>query len=291
MIAKVVVDFSTFQDQNSKSCIVKELSLIDVDSLCIQHYIFKSPKDVWDTPTYDSAIVRHNNWLSTHFHGLNYYEGDVKYSDLSRTLDYICDKVQFIFAPTTEKAAALEEMLSGRRVVISLELMGYQPLSVNTLNVNSENQCLIHRIYAPGFYCTQGSVLKLAKWCKDNATRLNMDDAAARKNTFGVWHLSSPSAVDLAEHGFVKYAGTKDSTKCVYCGVDLFQWKEEDDPFKDHKLHSPFCKLIARMEERKELNSDASRDVATQCDCFGCGFRGEDTVEGVACIDGFSCRA
>lgn len=71
-----------------------------------------------------------------------------------------------------------------------------------------------------------------------------MNDPAVREKTFGDWKLTSPSARQVAEEGFVRMISMKDTTKCVYCGVNLFKWEEGDDPFEDHSYNSPFCSLV-----------------------------------------------
>lgn len=261
-----VIDFTAFTGRD-KTVIVKELSIADVDSQCVQHYVFRPPKDT-ETVTWDPFMGRQYQWMSMHYHGLDYFEGTSDYANMESTVRSVCNEADFIFAPSQEKAAWLEKNVFDKsRVVINLELLGCEPqLPTSVLTFPTEDnvhQCLLHHLRAPGFYCTQSSVKKLASWCWANKAKLDLNQADNRVKSFHGWTLIRPTPQELAAEGFVKFAGRDDMTRCVYCGVDLHQWVEGDEPAKDHEKYSPFCHIVFEATN----NSNKQR---LQCDCGRC---------------------
>ncbi|KAG8264003.1 hypothetical protein J6590_021671 [Homalodisca vitripennis] len=63
-------------------CALKEMTAVDINSFCAQHYSFKAPKhDLWDKPRSSPVVTYHRNErLSTHL-GLEYYIGSVEYEE------------------------------------------------------------------------------------------------------------------------------------------------------------------------------------------------------------------
>lgn len=274
MIKKAVIDFSAFIGED-RNVVIKELTIMDLVSNCFQHWIFKPPKDTsssfssgmqhdcgaWHSSQFDS----HNKWLSRHYHGLGFSSGSVEYESLLSSLRDICCDVQLIYAASSEKAKVLEKLLEHRRAVFSLELLGCPPLSSDLLILppiedlyNQKNQCLFHHLHAPGFYCTQSNVHKLVDWCSKNRSMIEMNDPAVREKTFTDWKLTSPSAKQLADEGFVKMLSFKDTTKCVYCGVKLFKWEEGDNSIDDHSYNSPFCSFLRFKEQKTNKEAEMS---------------------------------
>jgi hypothetical protein len=265
MVRKGVIDFSAFIDKD-RQVIVKELSVIDIDSKCTQHWIFLPPQDkqqsmlsTWD----NNGFEYHNNWMSTHFHGLYYTNGFTPYENLQSVLTNICRSIHVLFAASTEKARVLEEeIFNFERAVISLELLECPPLPRDPLlhlkeedpekNQNNYKKCLFHNIHAPGFYCTEKAVQTLAEWCSENMDKIDLNNPEIRAKTFVNWKLSSPTVKELADQGFIFMCSTRDNTKCIYCGVVLMKWQENDDPFYDHDHNSPFCMFVHYQTQLKE---------------------------------------
>jgi len=270
MNGTLVVDFTAFTGRD-KSVIVKEVSVIDVVSQCVQHFVFKPPKDAG--VVCDDLTTHQYQWFSMHHHGLDFYDGCNIYETLASVVRSICADAAFIFAPTQEKAIWLENNIFDKtRVVFNLELFGCpSPTLTGALFFpvnNNNNQCLLHKIRAPGFYCTQANVISLANWCADNADKLDMNKASNRETSFANWSLLKPTAKELAAEGFVKFAGSDDMTRCVYCGIDLHQWMEEDQPSKDHEKYSPFCDVV--MEANDAILTAKMNKAGVLCDCGRC---------------------
>lgn len=269
MATKAVIDFSAFIGENKK-IIVKELSIIDLDSNCVQHWIFKPPKETTGSFTgiqhdcggwHSGEFSGHNRWLSKHYHGIGFGAGSSDYNSLSSALGDICCGMKLLYTASCEKARVLEKLLDNGRVVFSLESLGCPPLSGDSIILPPveeivKNECLFHHIHAPGFYCTQSNVHKLAEWCVENPNMIDMNDPAVRKKTFVDWKLNSPSAQEVADAGFVRMLGMKDTTKCVYCGINLFKWEEGDKALDDHRYNSPFCSLVLYKEQQKNKSGE-----------------------------------
>lgn len=277
MIRKAVIDFSAFVGENKK-VIIKELSVLDLDSNCAQHWIFKPPKESGeevpagiqrDCGAWSHAVVLdgHNRWLSKHYHGIGFGAGSADYGSLTSALKDICCSVKILYTASCEKAKVLEQLLDNNRVVFSLELLGCPPLSSDTIllppvdvSTKDRKECLFHHMYAPGFYCTQTNVHILADWCVNNPEKIDVNDPAVREKTFVDWKIKSPSARDLADNGFVRMLSMKDNTKCVYCGVNLIKWEEGDDPIEDHLYASPFCSLMLYKRQEKDKSGEKSKN-------------------------------
>lgn len=130
MVRQGIIDFTAFLDKDGQ-VIIKELSVIDVDSKCTQHWIFKPPTDQQQSMIFGAnnrSFDYHNRWMSTHYHGLYYSNGTTLYESLPSSLDHTCHDIRILFAPTTEKAQILERLFNKQRAVISLELFGCPPL-------------------------------------------------------------------------------------------------------------------------------------------------------------------
>lgn len=171
MARKGIIDFTAFLTKDHE-VVVKELSVIDIDSLSTRHWMFQPPQNQLDLMHSDwtnTSFDYHNKWMSAHYHGLYYANGTELYETMTSALNGICHNIQVLYAPTTEKAKVLEDIFNHERAVISLEQLGCPPVPRNSLfdiSSYSEDQsskkknrpCLHHEIYAPGFYCTRSAV-------------------------------------------------------------------------------------------------------------------------------------
>lgn len=52
---------------------------------------------------------------------------------------------------------------------------------------------------------------------------------------------------DLARAGFF-YTGKSDKCLCYCCGVGIYQWKKDDNPFIEHCRWSPLCRLMIMIK-------------------------------------------
>lgn len=65
-----------------------------------------------------------------------------------------------------------------------------------------------------------------------------------RISTFAQWPMSlKVRPRPLADAGFF-YTGRSDRTTCFCCGVGVWQWLDDDDPWQEHARHSPACEYL-----------------------------------------------
>jgi hypothetical protein len=74
-------------------------------------------------------------------------------------------------------------------------------------------------------------------------------DAKNRLSTFSKYNWPSSSPVEvtsLAEAGFLlkKSRLRNDQVECVFCGINLADWKTGDDPFEEHRRVNPRCDFL-----------------------------------------------
>lgn len=285
---RVLVDLSAFAAERPTGelrYIVKELTVVDIDSGCHQHWVFKSPEDTscCGTAGINWRLDWHNDWLSNHYIGLDYRTGLAEYDSLNDALDYHCRGARLVFAPNRVKAQILDELLNSDSAVIDLEALGcppppnfnffsrsvaaYDGVSLSDFHdpddrpsiyhidldkdiFNFPPSCLYHQI-SGGFVCTQSRALHMAAWCARNPAAIDMNDSACRHKTFDKWTLSVPSARDMADAGYVVIGTTENGTKCVYCGFAYGRWRDGDDPDTVHANNYPACKHLVYREEAR----------------------------------------
>ena len=60
------------------------------------------------------------------------------------------------------------------------------------------------------------------------------------------WY-KSQLPLELANSGFV-FMNAADRVKCYYCGVELYEWDEEDDPWVEHAKWFPTCNYVRTIK-------------------------------------------
>jgi hypothetical protein len=257
MLGKAVVDYNAFVDRHGV-VIIKEIAVVDVTTKDVQHWVFKAPKDHDLCHGYDedhSTPYFRNRWLTNHFHGLHIDDGTTAYEDMDMALHMICRHFSTIYAVSDDKCTVLETILN--RPVFCLESLGCDRLPRQEILPIPEvpSQCLFHRIYAPGFYCAMTNAVSYANWCADNLDKIDLNRADVREKTFVKWPLQQLTAKTMAENGFVSlHAPDPTATKCVYCSVEMQDWQETDDVLADHEKWSPWCKFIASIKKKCDIN-------------------------------------
>ena len=64
-----------------------------------------------------------------------------------------------------------------------------------------------------------------------------------------LWPISlHQNEVTLAKAGLF-YSGNGDIVICAFCGIQLYRWLPNDDPFTEHKKFSKNCKFIALFQD------------------------------------------
>ena len=101
----------------------------------------------------------------------------------------------------------------------------------------------------------------------------NVLSESYRLATFASWPTEiAVTKQSLAAAGFY-YLQYDDNVKCAYCSLELVDWKEGDDPMKDHEQYSPrgpFVRAARDFDGNIELARNISND---ECGCYRTEFR------------------
>jgi len=137
MDCKAVVDIQAFLDDHNEF-IVKELTIVDVQTKAMQHWIFKPP---YSFRCLQNGSQRTNRWLSKYYHKLDWTLGDVSYSQLPIILEYLNRNYCIIFVKGEKKKKLLERHCPDSLV---LELEKYGCGCLRNLSPKNHTSCLYH---------------------------------------------------------------------------------------------------------------------------------------------------
>lgn len=138
---------------NDHSFLIKEMSVVAMDSTSVYHWMFKHPVNtVGDSKT--------NYWLKMYHHGMDTLCGDVEYTELPRIINLMRSEV--VYVKGVQKKEVIERYLPGQRVV-EMEDLGCPPLK--NLHLASEPCCIRHMNNYRA--CSLYKVFCLKKWLTD----------------------------------------------------------------------------------------------------------------------------
>ena len=103
--------------------------------------------------------------------------------------------------------------------------------SVMCSGINSTSEF----VYIPSPPLEESSIIELQ--------HLETKSVAIRRQTFHNWLVQFIDKNHLAAASFY-YIYSKDVLCCAFCVVQVSQWEEGDDPFKEHQRWSPSCGYI-----------------------------------------------
>ncbi|PSN55309.1 Death-associated inhibitor of apoptosis 1 [Blattella germanica] len=75
---------------------------------------------------------------------------------------------------------------------------------------------------------------------------LDMKRESDRRRTYESWTVLFMDPHRLSAAGFY-FTGRSDVVRCPFCGVEVGDWEEGDDPFRDHQRWSPSCGFVRGM--------------------------------------------
>ena len=90
-----------------------------------------------------------------------------------------------------------------------------------------------------------------------------------RRQTFENWPVEFLDKNHLAAAGFY-YTNFKDVVCCAFCHVRLGEWKQEDDPFEEHKRWSSSCAFHKGLFVGNKLVAFNNEQSAHSHDVCGC---------------------
>jgi hypothetical protein len=100
---KYTIDILCFYGLDSRSFVIKELSIVNNWTLAADSFIF--------APPYDSDVQRTNIWLEENLHGIKWSDGDVPYSSLSSILTKYIDRCEAVFVKGKDKFKTIKQLL------------------------------------------------------------------------------------------------------------------------------------------------------------------------------------
>ncbi|XP_075167676.1 death-associated inhibitor of apoptosis 1-like [Haematobia irritans] len=99
--------------------------------------------------------------------------------------------------------------------------------------------------------------------------RFHREDA--RLETFDIWPVDCISRNALAMTGTF-YTGEADIVKCYFCKVEIYSWKQTDDPISEHLRLSINCPLLRRCTTNNvPINSIELNQMLSTMGCDTCG--------------------
>ena len=94
-----------------------------------------------------------------------------------------------------------------------------------------------------------------------------------RLNTFlNQWNYEYiVSGKTLAEAGFINMKKGTDAVSCVFCGLELGEWKRGDCPWFDHYRHNKDCMYVCKMRDmypqvNNAITEGERKQSQDQCD-------------------------
>ena len=79
-----------------------------------------------------------------------------------------------------------------------------------------------------------------------NLQNLNLKSEVDRRKTFKYWRVPFMDVNQLAAAGFF-FTNRGDVVRCAFCGVEVGQWVEGDDAFKEHQRLSTSCAFVKKL--------------------------------------------
>ena len=109
----------------------------------------------------------------------------------------------------------------------------------------------------------------------------NVKSEVIRRQTFHNWSVQFIDKNHLAAAGFY-YTDWKDIVCCAFCDVQLGQWKEEDNPSKEHERWSALVGLLKSSLLATYLLAPPMNNLSIAATCAGLR-----AVSTIACIYSF----
>jgi Inhibitor of Apoptosis domain len=233
-MATAVVDILFTSDEtpfyNEDVDIIKELAVVDIRSFASQQWRFAKPHQ--ESPTFDN--IGWGGSLST---------GDVAYEKLEQILKSATDSYKVIFTYGVKECSILKTLLQRSTVFNLYDLFNVE---LCKLPLVTGTECLHHFHLDAASICPHANAYRLAVWCSDNSARTNMLTYKGRLKTFNKWSFDAVNEKTLASAGFFHIPSTDfpNLTECIYCGLQVFSWSEDDIPIVKHRHQSKYCMLF-----------------------------------------------
>jgi len=154
---EAIVDIVAFRSSKAKF-IVKELTIVDVQTGSVSWFLFKPPCAAKDSA---ASSLPENTWLTNNFHGLLWEEGHVSYERLKDILASHLDSYNIVYVKGKEKGEFLQKRTTAK--VMDLHNLGCPSLRrPNFWVLTPRYTCLRHK--GTSYVCSRDQALKLYSW-------------------------------------------------------------------------------------------------------------------------------
>ena len=146
----LVLDFQGFKDKdNDNGFVIKELAVASLDGSLLQHWFVQSP---FPYKWLNEAKRKECDWITEHYHGISWKDGDVTLRQLSHRLAPILKGAE-VFVKGAQKKRFVEERFSPKSVT---DLDYYPSLKI----MQSTTRCAFHA-KTSGTMCALDNVFKI----------------------------------------------------------------------------------------------------------------------------------
>lgn len=153
---RLVVDYVGFED-NLGRAVVKEVSIVGVETLRLAHYVVKPPFP-WEELNESARSANVKQTVS--LHGIRWEEGSVEHSDLSKILTRTVERATALYAYGAVKCSVLQKLTNRTFIDLEGEFSAPTPKSVGLTSYT----CLLPCHHISTYECSLNNALILAKW-------------------------------------------------------------------------------------------------------------------------------
>lgn len=211
--------------------IIKEVAVVDLSSYASQQWRFLNP--VIETPTFETA--RNLNFVSA--------AGDVPYERVREVIKKATDSYKLLYVYGEKDCTTLKNLLKRSTI---FDVRASYKVELSELPLMAGTECLYHLHVDSAQICAHANAYRLATWCIKNYAKINLLKCSARLDTFDNWSNENVDKYYLAAAGFF-HVPTEDFchlTECIYCGLQVFNWNDNDNPIIKHRNLSKYCILF-----------------------------------------------
>lgn len=159
-ISSVTLDMQCFKD-NVNCFIITEVSAVDIKTGTILFHHVVSPP--YNCSLLSPEKQREASWLTDNFHGLDWYAGDISYTDAIDKIRNILNSPTTILMKGCEKMKYVNSLVAGYCKIIDISTMGCPSLDMLDRIYNSDSVRCNHHKYSH-HRCSLSNAINLRKW-------------------------------------------------------------------------------------------------------------------------------
>lgn len=163
VIMDIVVDMLGMYDKEGRF-LPKEIAVVALNQPFMMHWLVEPP---YPFSELSADVRRRNDYLTRHYHGLEWYEGDVSCKQVYANLREIARHSRFIHTRGEERAELLRNVTT--REVIDLGAVEEPMCPDTSILPRTCNNCMRHALgnMGPNTRCALKRVFALKKWYND----------------------------------------------------------------------------------------------------------------------------